>query len=161
MSWLLIIFFHSRLQSILCDTACPTEANKVRQKWWTILARQVLEMVNGTYLNVIKCPLFKVHQAEKVRNLHPAWATIAVPPTHKHALDGCSTQHYRFTLYTLKTAKDVFWQTGNTMSGPDSPEKSQLPIGFFRNTGTDPPPSRSNLTLWVQMLLEGGPYGPL
>ena len=80
------------MQSILCDTACPTEANKVRQKWWTILARKGLEMVTGTSLNVIKCPLFKVHQAEKVRNLHPAWALLRFHP-HKHALDGCSTQH--------------------------------------------------------------------
>ena len=73
------------------------------------------------------------------------WETCILPgqllrfQPHKHALDGCGTQHYRFTLYTLKTAKDVFWQTVNTMSGPDSPEKSQLAIGFFRNTGTDPP----------------------
>ena len=33
--------------------------------------------------------------------------------------------------------------------------KSQVAIGFLINTGTDPPRD------WVQLLLEGGSYGPL
>ena len=33
------------------------------------------------------------------------------------------------------------------------PGKSQVAIGFLRNSGRDRP--------WVQLLLEGGPYGPL
>ena len=49
-------------------------------------------------------------------------------------------------------------------SGCLPPGKSQEAIGFLRNTGTDlpreaiGPPSRSNWTPWVQLLLKGGPY---
>ena len=52
---------------------------------------------------------------------------------------------------------------------PGPPWKSHA-VGFVRNTGTDLPreaigpdgsPSRSNWTPQVQLLLEGGPYGPL
>ena len=39
--------------------------------------------------------------------------------------------------------------------GPDPPSKSQVAIGFLRNIGMDPPIER------VQLLLQGGLYGPL
>ena len=63
---------------------------------------------------------------------------------------------------------------------PDPPPsgKSQVTIGFLRNTGTEPPseaipkvqlfveggtdtPSKDIGPLWVQLLLVGGLYGPM
>ena len=49
---------------------------------------------------------------------------------------------------------------GDMGSGP-SPGKSKVAMGLLRNTNVlvrTPPPSRSNWTQWVKLLLEGGPY---
>ena len=43
---------------------------------------------------------------------------------------------------------------------PPTPGKSQVPISFLRDSGTDNP-SKSNWTHQVQSLLRGVPYGPL
>ena len=55
---------------------------------------------------------------------------------------------------------------GERGSGP--PQKSQVAISFFRKAGTDPHEKKLDPfsqekeldPLWVQLLLEGGPYGP-
>ena len=43
--------------------------------------------------------------------------------------------------------------------GLDPPGKSQVAIGFLRNSGRDP--LKKQVDPRVQLLHEGGPYGPL
>ena len=38
---------------------------------------------------------------------------------------------------------------------------SKMTIGFLRNYGTDPIKKNSDPSPWVQLILRGGPYGPL
>ena len=57
-------------------------------------------------------------------------------------------------VYTNLQLSDHVQIQGGT-GGPD-PVENHIAIGFLRNTGTEPPRKRE-----VQLLLEGGQYGPL
>ena len=56
----------------------------------------------------------------------------------------------------------ISWADPEGAGGPDAHPRleNQVALGFLINTGTDPP-SRSNWTPRVQLLLEGGSFDPL
>ena len=54
---------------------------------------------------------------------------------------------------------DLMGGSRGKVRDPDPPGKSQVAIGYLRNSVTDP--LEKQLDHWVQILLEGGPYSPL
>ena len=72
---------------------------------------------------------------------------------HKRNNNPWSIQAERYFSSTMDGFR---WSGGDRGSGP--PAKHNL-LCFLRNTGTDLP-SRSNWTHRIQLLLDGGQYGP-